>query len=100
MNNGNNMIGNNVQGGTSASHVSLHHAVPIEIRSPSSTSSATSSVTSGTSKQNGKILINTRGKISLSNSITSSQQHLQTTVPSYFATDPDDEDDETQVSAV
>merc|ERR1719242_1406810 len=88
---------NNVQGSANPSMVSLHHAVPIEIRSSSSTSSASSSIKSGASNKNGKILINTRGH---SSSIPAGQQNLPKGVPSYFVTDPDDEDDETQVSAV
>lgn len=89
---GNSVIGSNVQGGTSnPSMVSLHHAVPIEIRSSSSTSSASSSVKSGNSNKNGKILINTRSNISLSNSISTGQQNLPKNVPSYFVTDPNDE---------
>ena len=85
----NNIIGNNAQiGGPNPSMVSLHHAVPIEIRSPSSTSSASSSIKSSTSNQNGKILINTRSNISLSNSNSSGKPK---NVPSYFVTDPDEE---------
>ena len=82
------IIGNNVQGSTNPSMVSLHHAVPIEIRSSSSTSSASSSIKSGASNKNGKILINTRGH---SSSIPAGQQNLPKGVPSYFVTDPDDE---------
>ena len=83
-----NIISSSSQGNNNSSMVSLHHAVPIEIRSPSSASSAASSVKSvSTSNKNGKILINTRSNISLSNAISSGQSK----VPSYFVTDPDDE---------
>ena len=85
------IIGNNVQGSANPSMVSLHHAVPIEIRSSSSTSSASSSIKSGASNKNGKILINTRGNIGHSSSIPAGQQNLPKGVPSYFVTDPDDE---------
>ena len=87
-----NIISSSSQGNNNSSMVSLHHAVPIEIRSPSSTSSAASSVKSvSTSNKNGKILINTRSNISLSNAISSGQSNLTKNVPSYFVTDPDDE---------
>ena len=83
-----NIISSSSQGNNNSSMVSLHHAVPIEIRSPSSASSAASSVKSvSTSNKNGKILINTRSNISLSNAISSGKSN----VPSYFVTDPDDE---------
>ena len=84
-----NIISSSSQGNNNSSMVSLHHAVPIEIRSPSSTSSAASSVKSvSTSNKNGKILINTRSNVSLSNAINTGQSK---NVPSYFVTDPDDE---------